>query len=1182
MTNAKLNVFISYSRDDLRFADQLDAALGLTGFATEMDRHGISGGEAWKQRLGSLIRDADTVVFVLSPSSAASEICAWEVEEAARLGKRIIPVLCQSLDGASPPPPRLAGLNYIFFYDEPKSPGSGFGLGLTRLVTALNTDLDWLREHTRLLQRASEWESGGRVENRLLSGADVVAAKTWLSRRPNDAPEPTLLHLDFIRASEEAEVQRLSAERQHLEHIAAAQAAREAALAEKEVAQLREAEASKRVVRRTLAGLTAAIVLALIASGFGLLAWSKQQEAALQAREASAQAKLALEAQADAEKASKEAETARQQAIETRDAALLNQSQYFTELAKQEIERGNGAAGLMLALEALPDPESDNEVSRIRPHWPSAVVALEAGHRALRERRVLSGHVGSIFGVAVTSDGAKVVTTSADHTVRIWDAHTGVQLRVLRGHGAWVRGVALSPDGARIVTGSGDETARIWDARTGEQVAVLTGHEDAVSGAVFSPDGARIVTGSADGTARVWDARTGAELTILKGHRGGIWTVAVTANGTRIVTASDDETARIWDARTGKELRVLKGHTANVLGATVTADGSRVVTASGDHTVRIWDIVTGAELMVLKGHNSGVSAVTATRDGGRVVSVSDDKTVRIWDAKTGAALAVLIGHNDSVQTVAMTPDGTQIVSGSVDGTARIWDARTTSELMALRGHTSSVYGVAITSDGARIVTTSEDRTARVWDARTGTQLSVFRGHSRIVWNVAVAPDGSRAVSAGDERTVRIWDTRTGSQVAVLNGHIGWVRSVAFAPDGSQIITGSDDGTIRIWNAADGAELRVLTGHTDWVRGLAVMPDGTRLVSTSKDKTARIWDMTSGAELAVLRGHNDMLNGVAVTPDGTRVVTTSNDQTARIWDARTGAELLILKGHESWVYSVAVSSDGSRIVTGSGDHTARVWDSHTGEELAVLKGHGNWVYGAAITPDGKRIVTASADRTARVWEFFPSGQELIARTKTQTPRCLSQLDRKRFHLAPVAPRWCGMMNKWPYDAASLVVEAEEHLEGKHYPMAIAAFTAALDRDSRIRDIIAPRLAIALNSNAWSLFLAGSLAEGLADANRAAALVPDDVDILDTRGQIYLALDRVDAAFADLDRAIANGVSEPGTYFGRGRCYEARGDTLAAVADYRKTLELKAEDEYDKSVQDKARERLAAMTAHTDVK
>ena len=73
----KLNVFISYSRDDLAFSDQLEAALELTGFDTTLDRHGISGGEDWRSRLGNLIRDADTVVFVLSPSSASSPPSRW-------------------------------------------------------------------------------------------------------------------------------------------------------------------------------------------------------------------------------------------------------------------------------------------------------------------------------------------------------------------------------------------------------------------------------------------------------------------------------------------------------------------------------------------------------------------------------------------------------------------------------------------------------------------------------------------------------------------------------------------------------------------------------------------------------------------------------------------------------------------------------------------------------------------------------------------------------------------------------------------------------------------------------------------------------------------------------------------------------------------------------------------------
>lgn len=256
--HARLKVFISYSRDDLKFADQLKAALDLTGFETYLDRHKIEGAEDWRTRLATLIRDADTVVFVLSPASASSPICAWEVEEAARLGKRILPVLCSPL-GETSAPSRLGALNFIFFYDEPKSPESGFGTGLARLVVSLKTDLDWIREHTRLLARASEWAASDRADNRLLFGADIAAAKDWAARRPKDAPEPTALHFDFIRASEEAETRRADTERRQLEDMAAANAARQNAIEEREEAFRQAADQQRRRARlrnMALVGMT--------------------------------------------------------------------------------------------------------------------------------------------------------------------------------------------------------------------------------------------------------------------------------------------------------------------------------------------------------------------------------------------------------------------------------------------------------------------------------------------------------------------------------------------------------------------------------------------------------------------------------------------------------------------------------------------------------------------------------------------------------------------------------------------------------------------------------------------------------------------------------------------------------------------------------------------------------------
>src|SRR6516162_6205244 len=307
----KLRVFISYSRDDLEFADQLDAALNAYGFECVIDRHGISGGEDWKRRLGNLISEADTVVFVLTPTSARSEICTWEAQESERLGKRILPVIQRSLEGASPPPrlreriylffgkrilpviqrslegasppPQLRERNYIFFYNDPKAaPGAGFGTGLAKLIAALNTDVDWLREHTRYLQRATEWDRGGRPANRLLSGGDIADAKDWAARRPKSAPEPTTIHLDFIRASEEEAEARSSAQRKQLEAMAAAQAEREKAQAERETALHEAQEALKQAAdaQRKWARIRniAFVVVSIFAVLAGLLGLLSQQQ----------------------------------------------------------------------------------------------------------------------------------------------------------------------------------------------------------------------------------------------------------------------------------------------------------------------------------------------------------------------------------------------------------------------------------------------------------------------------------------------------------------------------------------------------------------------------------------------------------------------------------------------------------------------------------------------------------------------------------------------------------------------------------------------------------------------------------------------------------------------------------------------------------------------------------------
>jgi WD40 repeat protein len=100
-TTRKAKVFISYSRDDLAFADQLVTALEAFNFDILIDRKSIPGGAEWEAQIRHMIVESDSVVFVLSPRSAASRLCESEVEEADQHNKRLIPIVCASLEGVS-------------------------------------------------------------------------------------------------------------------------------------------------------------------------------------------------------------------------------------------------------------------------------------------------------------------------------------------------------------------------------------------------------------------------------------------------------------------------------------------------------------------------------------------------------------------------------------------------------------------------------------------------------------------------------------------------------------------------------------------------------------------------------------------------------------------------------------------------------------------------------------------------------------------------------------------------------------------------------------------------------------------------------------------------------------------------------------------------------------------------
>lgn len=217
----KTRVFVSYSRSDQEFVTRLVDSLETVGYLADWDQSrsdpvnvttGIAAEDEWWTRLQEMISIADVVVFVISPVSAASPVCDEEIAFARAVGKRVIAVLWRPIDFTTAPP-RLAALNVKLSFDTDTC---DYESSLHALVAAIDVDVHWMRDSTRLTEMALRWDAAGRDADVLLQGSELLAAETLAARRPQSAPpivDVVLAYLAASRAGDEARRKLFDAER---------------------------------------------------------------------------------------------------------------------------------------------------------------------------------------------------------------------------------------------------------------------------------------------------------------------------------------------------------------------------------------------------------------------------------------------------------------------------------------------------------------------------------------------------------------------------------------------------------------------------------------------------------------------------------------------------------------------------------------------------------------------------------------------------------------------------------------------------------------------------------------------------------------------------------------------------------------------------------------------------------
>ncbi len=874
---AVADVFLSYSRLDGKFVQRVASALQARGKDVWVDVDGIRDGEVFPEALRRAIESSDAFVFAISPDSVRSSFCEEEVEHAARLNKRIVPLALRTVSDDEIPG------EVRFRHWIPAGDEGAFETTVDRLVGALDTDLEWEREHSRLTVRALEWERSGRDRSFLLRGSDLHSAETWLQAGANKDPGPTALETEYLVAG-----RRASARRQ-----------------------------------RGLVG--ASLAVAAVSIGLLIFALISRSDAVHQALTSDAErvgAQAVSEKNLDLAMLYAVAGVKLQNTLETRSdllavlqsnpAAIKLIRPSHDEITALAVDRGGqvlatgdsagvvhfentarwSPAGSAVRLpgtilnEAMAFSRGTVAVVTVQsgtstPQGPSVAgrTTLYAIDSASHRVRRLGSWAGLIpldpfagASLAYSPDGRRIALaisnarpdgSLASATLRLLDVSSGrviwrhrVPLRA--GQGSVRLQFALH---SNLVTSAQQGQTLVWNAHTGRVVRRFgIGGDPAVSAdghtlavAVNSPD-----LNTASSRIAVIDLRTG-RYHFLPAGLSSTWikTLALTPNGKSIVAATIHGDAYVWDTTSGAISYTIAAPVGAIGTAAVDPQGRTLLVGSRDGSVTVFDLSGSRRLgHAFKWGPAAQSCVSnpcfaVNRRGEEMAADQGDGSVALIDLRSFRLTATLPARNGPfAPAIAFFPNGRTLLTGGVAGRLTLWGTRSHRVLRTVKLGVP-VMGADVSPDGRLIAVQTQAQsspTARVEVLPAAGGKPLWSGQvTDGGGGVYFSPDGREVAALGcctALATVIGWDARSGRQLfrRRLSNH---ATEIAFSPDSRVLGVGTENGQVLLWNARRGiSEEPPLHVASASIAGMSFSPDGRQLVVSSTDESTTLWNLRS--------------------------------------------------------------------------------------------------------------------------------------------------------------------------------------------------------------------------------------------------------------------------------------------------------------------------------------------------
>jgi hypothetical protein len=322
---------------------------------------------------------------------------------------------------------------------------------------------------------------------------------------------------------------------------------------------------------------------------------------------------------------------------------------------------------------------------------------VQVGTRQVEETitKTIPGHVGPVLAVGFSHDGKTLASAGDDRNILLWDAGPGKQLAILGRHDAKVTGIAPVPVGTGtvglgavgaggFVTSSWDHTLRVWPEQGKPARVLRSGIATRVYAVATTTDGSRLAGASGQKEIQVWDTHTSKQVARLRGHTRKVSSVAFMPAGGRqpgggrqlLISGSSDSTVRIWDIHSRTCLAVLHGHVGEINTVAVSPDGKLIASGGDDGLVIIRD---SQSYRITRAVQAGapVHTLAFPPDSSCLLAGASDGRINCWAVPSGRFIGSIAAHTGAVRSVAVSPDGSSIASCGDDGRVTLWRKQVT-------------------------------------------------------------------------------------------------------------------------------------------------------------------------------------------------------------------------------------------------------------------------------------------------------------------------------------------------------------------------------------------------------------------------------------------------------------------------------------------------------------------------